>query len=48
MYVKLSVPERLKDLRTERKLKLEELAEITGLSKSALGSYETDVSVKRE
>ena len=42
MYVKLSVPERLKDLRTERKLKLEELAELTGLSKSALGSYETD------
>ena len=42
MYVKQSIPERLKDLRTERKLKLEELAEITGLSKSALGSYETD------
>ena len=38
----ISVPERLKDLRTERKLKLEELAELTGLSKSALGSYETD------
>ena len=42
MYVRLTVPERLKDLRTERKLKLEELAEATGLSKSALGSYETD------
>ncbi len=42
MYVKLSVPERLKDLRVERGMKLEELAEATGLSKSALGSYETD------
>ena len=42
MYVKLSVPERLKDLRVERRMKLEELAEATGLSKSALGSYETD------
>ena len=38
MYVKLSVPERLKDLRVERRMKLEELPEATGLSKSALGS----------
>ena len=42
MYVKLSVPERLKDLRVERKLTLEELADATGLSRSALGSYESD------
>ena len=42
MYVKLSIPERLKDLRVERHLTLEELAEATGLSKSALGSYEAD------
>ena len=42
MYVKLSIPERLKDLRVERHLTLEELAEATGLSKSALGSYESD------
>ena len=42
MYVKLTIPERLKDLRVERKLTLEELAEATGLSKSALGSYEAD------
>ena len=42
MYVKLSIPERLKDLRVERRLTLEQLAEITGLSKSALGSYEAD------
>ena len=32
MYVKLSIPERLKDLRVERHLTLEELAEATGLS----------------
>lgn len=42
MYVKLTIPERLKDLRTERRLTLEQLAEQTGLSKSALGKYETD------
>lgn len=42
MYVKLSIPERLKDLRIERHLTLEQLAEQTGLSKSALGKYETD------
>ena len=42
MYVKLSIPERLKDLRVERHLTLEQLAEATGLSKSALGSYEAD------
>ena len=42
MYVKLSVPERLKDLRVERRLTLDQLAEATGLSRSALGSYETD------
>lgn len=37
-----TVQERLKDLRVERNLKLEELAVATGLSKSALGSYEND------
>ena len=42
MYVKLTIPERLKDLRVERRLTLEQLAEQTGLSKSALGKYETD------
>ena len=36
------IQERLKDLRTERKLKLEELSNLTGISKSALGSYEAD------
>lgn len=43
MYVKLSIPERLKDLRVvDNPLTLERLAEQTGLSKSALGKYESD------
>ena len=42
MYVKLSIQERLKDLRTERHLTLEQLADETGLSKSALGKYEVE------
>ncbi len=33
----ITIQERLKDLRTERHLKLEELAAVTGISKSALG-----------
>lgn len=39
---RISVQERLKDLRVERGLNLEELAQETGISKSALGSYEND------
>lgn len=42
MYLKLTIQERLKDLRIERKLTLEQLAEKTGISKSALGKYETE------
>ena len=38
----ITIQERLEDLRTERHLKLEELAELTKISKSALGSYEND------
>ena len=38
----LTTQERLKDLRVERKLKLKDLEAETGLSSSALGSYETD------
>ena len=38
----LTIQERLKDLRVERGLTLEQLAEQTHLSKSALGSYEAD------
>ena len=42
MYVQLTIAERLKDLRvTDKKLTLEQLAEQTGLSKSALGKYES-------
>ena len=43
MYVKLSIPERLKDLRVvDKHLTLDQLADQTGLSKSALGKYESD------
>lgn len=43
MYTKLSIPERLKDLRVvDNHLTLEQLAEQTGLSRSALGKYESD------
>ncbi len=38
----LTIQKRIKDLRVERGLTLEQLAEQTGLSKSALGSYEAD------
>lgn len=38
--MELSVQERLKDLRAERSLTLEQLTEKTHLFKSALGSYE--------
>ena len=40
MQVKLTVQERMKDLRVARGLTLEQLAAETGLSKSALGNYE--------
>lgn len=42
MNVKLTIQEKLKDLRVERRLTLEQLAEETGISKSALGKYESD------
>lgn len=41
MKCQLSIQEKLKDLRVEKGLSPEELAAETGLSKSALGSYET-------
>lgn len=37
-----TIQERLKDLRVERRLKLEDVAAATGISKSALGNYEND------
>ncbi|EDK34876.1 Hypothetical protein CKL_2864 [Clostridium kluyveri DSM 555] len=42
MNVALTIQERLKDLRVERGLTLEQLEQRTGISKSALGSYETE------
>lgn len=38
----LTLQERIKDLRVERRLTLKELEDQTGLSSSALGSYEAD------
>ena len=46
MYIKLTNAERLKDLRKERGLTLEQLAEETGLSRAALGSYELNDDVE--
>lgn len=42
MNIKLTIQERLKDLRTERKMTLEQLSEATGLSRAALGKYEAN------
>ena len=42
MQTELTLQEKLKDLRMERKLTLEQLAEQTKLSRSALGNYESD------
>lgn len=44
MNCKLTLQEKLKDLRTERGLSLLELSEKTGISKYALGSYESDAT----
>ena len=42
MKCKITLQERLKDLRVAHNLTLEELAKLTGISKSALGNYEND------
>ncbi|MFT8890058.1 MAG: helix-turn-helix transcriptional regulator [Ethanoligenens sp.] len=42
MNTALTIQEKLKDLRTERGLTLEQLEQQTGISKSALGSYESE------
>ena len=44
MNIKLTIPERLKDLRTERGLTLEQLSEATGISRAALGKDEVPSS----
>lgn len=41
MKVQLTIQEKLKDLRVERRLTLEELEAKVNISKSTLGSYET-------
>ena len=46
MNCKLTLGEKLKDLRTAAGLSLVELEEATGISKSALGSYESDDTKK--
>lgn len=48
MKDRVSLQERLKDLRVEKGLKLEELAEKTGISKSALASYENEENGNKE
>ena len=42
MKCKITLQERLKDLRVAHNLNLEELAKLTGITKSALGNYEND------
>jgi transcriptional regulator with XRE-family HTH domain len=42
MKCKITLQERLKDLRVAHNLNLEELSKLTGISKSALGNYEND------
>lgn len=42
MKCKITLQERLKDLRVAHNLNLEELSSLTGISKSALGNYEND------
>lgn len=42
MKCDITLQKRLKDLRVAHNLKLEELSELTGISKSALDNYEND------
>ena len=42
MKCKITLQERLKDLRVAHNLNLEELAKLTDISKSTLGNYEND------
>ena len=48
MKTRISVQERLKDLRVERGLNLEELAQETGISKSALAAMKTTTTNTRK
>ena len=42
MEIRLTFQERLKDLRTERRMTLSDLETATGISRSSLGKYESD------
>ena len=46
MHTKLTIPERLKDLRvSEKRMSLQELSDATGIPSSTLGNYEKDENV---
>ena len=46
MHTKLTIPERLKDLRiAEKRMSLQELSDATGIPSSTLGNYEKDENV---
>ena len=46
MHTKLTIPERLKDLRvSEKRMSLQELSDATGISSSTLGNYEKDENI---
>ena len=48
MHTKLTIPERLKDLRvSEKRMSLQELSNATGIPSSTLGNYEKDENIKR-
>ncbi len=46
MHTKLTIPERLKDLRvSEKRMSLQELSDATGIPNSTLGNYEKDENI---
>ena len=46
MHTKLTIPERLKDLRvSEKRMSLQELSDATGIPSSTLGNYEKDENI---
>ena len=46
MHTKLTIPERLKDLRvSEKRMSLQELSNATGIPSSTLGNYEKDENI---
>ena len=48
MHTKLTVPDRLKDLRvSEKRMSLQELSDATGIPISTLGNYEKDENFRK-